>query len=406
MRVLVPVLLVALGCAPFLGACGENGRADGANRSGGASAASESAPVAVRAAPVVRASWERSVPAIGELRPEERVVVATKVPGRLAELAVDRGQRVRRGELVAALESREYELRVRAAEAAVSVTRAQLGLASEGDDDAVDPEASALVRFARAELERARLARERTLQLAREGVDSKAVSDQAEADFRAAESRLQEAFEQVAARRAELAEGRAELEIARAQLDETRIEAPFDGVVAARLTATGAYLATGAPVAELVRVDPLRLVLEVAERDAARVRPGQTVRVRLAGIADELAGVVDRIAPALAADSRTLAVEADLPNPEGALRAGAFADARIVVAPDEDALAVPLAAVVSFAGLDKVFVVRAGVVEERRVTLGRRADDRAEVLAGLEEGEAVVLEPGKLRSGARVRVEE
>jgi RND family efflux transporter MFP subunit len=316
---------------------------------------------------------------------------------------------VRRGELVASLEAREYELRVLAAEAAVSVTRAQLGLQHEGGDDAVDPEASALVRRARAELERARLARERAMALAAEGVDSRAMSDRAEADFRAAESELQAAFEEVAARRAELAERRAELAIARAQLDETRIEAPFDGVVAARLAATGAYLATGAPVAELVRVDPLRLVLQVAERDAGAVRLGQTVRLRLAGVEGERAGAIARIAPALAPDSRMLAVEADLPNPpdpDRELRAGAFADARIVVAPEEDALAVPLEAVVSFAGLDKVFVVRDGVVEERRITLGRRAGDRAEVLAGLEEGEAVVLAPGRLRSGARVRAAE
>jgi multidrug efflux pump subunit AcrA (membrane-fusion protein) len=124
MRAAVLLVLAASG-APFLGACGREGRAD---PSGAAQAASESAPLEVRTALVVRARWERSVPAVGELRPDERVVVATKVPGRLAELAVDRGQRVRRGELVASLEAREYELRVLAAEAAVSVTRAQLGL--------------------------------------------------------------------------------------------------------------------------------------------------------------------------------------------------------------------------------------------------------------------------------------
>jgi RND family efflux transporter MFP subunit len=387
----------------------------------GARAASESAPVEVRTTLVALASFERSVPALGELAPYERVVLATKVPGRLAELRVDRGDEVVRGAVLAALEAREYELRVRAAEAAVTSARALLGLAAAPGDgpeadavaldavalDVVDPEATAAVRLARAELERARLERERTAALAREGVDSQALADRAEADYRAAESRLQEAFELVAARRAALAQRRAELEIARAQLAETRIEAPFDGAVVARLTATGAYLAIGAPVLELVRLDAPRLVLEVGERDAVRVRVGQSVRARLAGTEGELAGRVTRLAPALARDGRALVVEAELDGLDlfgGALRPGAFAEVRLVVEPAAQALALPIEAVVSFAGLDKAFVVRGERVEERRLSLGQRAGEHVEVLSGLAAGDEVVLAPGKLTTGARVRV--
>lgn len=367
-------------------------------------AASESAPHEVRVALVARESWERSVPALGELAPFERVTLATKVPGRLAELFVDRGDVVKRGQVLAVLEAREYELRVQAAEAAVGTARALLGLPPDSADDALEPEATAAVRLATALLQRARLERERAQALAREGVDSQAVSDTAEADFRAAESRLQEAFELVGARRATLAQRRAELEIARAQLAETRIEAPFDGRVAARLTATGAYLGVGAALFELVDEDPLRLVLEVGERDAGLVRAGQRVRAEVEGLATELEGPIARLAPALAAQSRTLVVEVDVSAPDARLRAGAFVEARIVVAPDERVLTLPVETLVSFAGIDKAFVVREGKSEERRVVLGRREPTRVEVLSGLQEGEEVVLAPGKLGGDEALRV--
>jgi len=404
---LVRVFLVA-----SLSACAPGGKGDAAR------SASESAPREVRTALVRHEDWERSVPAVGELAPYERVTLAAKVPGRLESLAADRGDEVKRGQVLATLESLDYELRARAAEAAVSSARAVLGLPAasadgtdgdaggpdKGDADKVEADNTAAVRLARAELERVRLDRERSVALARDGVDSQALVDRNEADFRAAESRLQEAYELVETRRAALAQRRAELEIARAQLAETRIEAPFDGRVVARLTATGAYLAIGAPVLELVRIDPLRLVLDVSEREAALVRAGQSVRARVEGWPQELTGVVGRLAPALARDSRALVVEIEVHAPEALLRPGAFAQGRVVVAAAEPALTLPSAAVVSFAGLDKAYVVRDGRTEERRLTLGRREAARVEVLGGLAEGEEVVLAPDKLGGGVAVRV--
>jgi len=361
-------------------------------------------PVEVRTAPVERVGFERSVAAAGELLPHERARLATKVPGRVAELLVDRGDEVREGDVLARLEEREFAVRVRAAEAAVGTARAVLGLPEADGGDELDPEATSAVRLARAQLERARLALERSRQLASEGFDSKSVLDTAEADFRTAEARLQEAFELVAARRATLAQRRAELDIARTQLAETRILAPFDGRIEARRTATGAYLAVGDDLFEVVRTSPLRLVLEVSERDAGPVRVGQLVRARVTGVEEELSGPIRRLSPALALDSRALLAEVELANPEGRLRAGAFAEGRIVVDPAEEALGVPPEAVTSFAGLSKALVVEDGVARERRLELGRRTTERVEVRAGLAEGERVVLAPGKLAPGSPVKV--
>jgi HlyD family secretion protein len=386
-------LLLATACGP--------GAKPGASPAGPGAGA---APVEVRTARVARAPFERSVAAVGELAAFERVVVATKVTGRLGELFVDRGDAVAKGAPIGALESREYELRLRQAEAALETVRAQLGLAPGGEDDTLDPEATAVVRLARAELERARLDRERAQALAREGVDSKAVSERAESDFLSAQGHLQESFEIVAARRATLVQRRAELGLARAQLEETRIEAPFDGFVVERRAATGAYLGVGAALVELVRTDPLRLVLEVGEREAGALRVGQTVRARIEGREELLLGVLARLSPAFEADSRMLAVEAELPNPGGRLRPGSFAEARIVTATEELVLCVPPAVLVSFAGLEKAFVVRDGELVERRLVLGRREAERVEVLEGLAQDEEVVLSPGKLAGGTAVRV--
>jgi len=366
-------------------------------------AASESAPRDVRGATLVRVPSERLLFATGEIEPDERVTVATKVPGRLAAIVAERGLAVQQGEVLARLEAREYELRTAQAEAALGAARALLGLA-DGASDAVESEATAAVRLARAGLERARLERERAQALAREGVDSQAAFERAETDLRAAESRLQEAFELVATRRATLAQRRAELEIARAQLGETTLEAPFEGLVLARLVSPGAYLAIGDGVCELVRIDPLRLVLELPAADAARVAPGTEVRATLAGEAAPLVGKVTRLAPALSAASRTRALEVALANPERRPLAGAFAEAHLVLASADGALLVPLTALRSFAGLDKLLVVVDGLVEERRLTLGVPRDGLVEVLAGATAGDVYVLEPGSLAAGARVRV--
>lgn len=364
---------------------------------------SESAPVDVRVGTLARAPRERLLFATGELQPDERVTVATKVPGRLASIEAERGLVVRAGQVLARLEAREYELRVAQAEAALAAARALLGVA-EGSEEEVASEATAAVRLARAGQERARLDRERARALAQEGVDSQAALDRAETELRAAESRLQEALELVSARRATLTQRRVELEIARAQLAETTLEAPFDGIVQARQVSPGAYLAIGDGVCELVRVDPLRLVLDLPAADAARVAPGTEVRALRAGEREPLLGRVTRLAPALAGGSRTRAVEVALENRENRPLAGAFVEAHLVLDAAASTLCVPPGAVRTFAGLDKLLLVVDGVVEERRVGLGPPQDGLVEVLSGAAEGDVYVLEPGSLAAGARVRV--
>lgn len=367
-----------------------------------ATAAPTSEAREVRTVRVQREDFARTVTATGELAPFEAATLATKVAGRLERLDVDVGTRVKLGDPIASIETRDLELRIATARAQVAAARARLGLAFEGDEDDVVAQSAPLVRAAQAELDDARRSHERVVALQKGGVESQASFDTAEARLRTAESDLQDALEEIQNRRAVLAQRRAELAQAEQALADARITAPFDGAIAERLAGTGDYLAVGASVARLVRFDPLRVKLTLSERDAALVEIGQALRVRVEGESEPRTARLVRASPQIDSRSRTLAVEAELENSDGRVRAGAFARAEILLGLDQ-AVSVPLESLVVFAGVEKVLLVRDGAVEERRVTTGRRVDGRVEIVSGLAEGDEVVVAPGNLQGGARVR---
>jgi RND family efflux transporter MFP subunit len=377
-----------------------------------ATASPENAPTAgeattreVRVLPAVEVQVPRTVAVTGTLTAEELVVLSLKVTGRLAELAVDLGSAVRRGQMVARLDATDFRLRLEQAEAALHQARARLGLDPRSPDDGVDPEQTSLVRQARAVLDEARLSRDRMTRLAEQELVARAQLDAAIAAERVAEGRYQDAIEEVRNRQAILAQRRSELELARQALADTVLRAPIEGMIRERRAAVGEYLAAGTPVATLVRVHPLRLVVAVPEREAAGIRVGQEVRVSVEGDAAVYRGRVARLSPSIQEQSRTLTMEAEIPNEQGRLRPGAFAKVDIIVAADEPVVFVPASAIVIFAGIEKVLTVRDGRAAELRVQTGRRQGERVEIVAGLKPGEPVVVEPGNLVAGQPVTVQ-
>lgn len=376
----------------------------GASATAGRAASAAAEPREVEVVVAREESLSRSVTVSGTLAAEEQVVLSFKVPGRLEALLVDLGSRVSAGQPLARLAPADFALRVSQAEAALQQARVRLGLDPRGDSDSIDPERTAVVREARAVLDEAQLRRDRVATFVQRGISSRAELDSAEAALKVADSRYQDALDEVRTRQALLEQRRVEFAIARQQQEDATLEAPFSGMIRERTAALGQFLAAGTPVATLVRVDPLRLRLEVPEREAARVRAGQTVKVRVEGDDTEHPGRVVRLSPAIAEDSRTLLVEVEVTNRTGRLRPGAFATGDIVVDVADPAVIVPASAVVTFAGIDKVVTVDAGKAVEKRVELGRREGDRVEVVEGLRAGERVIVDPGNLVSGDAVKV--
>jgi len=359
--------------------------------------------------PVAPARLEQVIDISGTLAADEHVTLATKVAGRLATIGVDLASPVQQGQLIAQIETTDYEFGVQQAIASLGQARAQLGLAARGSGRRVDVDATALVRQAQATLEEARANEARQAQLAGEGLTPQAELDAARATLVRAEASLQSAREEVRLREAQMRQRESELEIARQRLADTAIRSPLDGIVLARRASRGEYLAAGAAVAEVVRVNPLRLRLAVPEREAISLKGGQAVSVRVSGQSGpepqaQYHGVVARLAPSLDAQTRSLLIEADIENP-GTLRPGNFVQARIVVG-QRDVLTVPQTALVTFAGLQKVILVDAGKAVERPVTTGEVRGDAIEIVSGLKVGESVVDSPGQLQQGMPVHVAE
>ena len=364
------------------------------------------APRPVRLVSAVLEKVPRTVETTGTLGADEQVVLGTKVPGRLREIAVDLGSRVHKGQVVGRIDASDYQHRLEQAVAALQQARARLGLSPDGTDDRVDPEQTAIVRQARAVLDEAKLTLDRMTKLWDQQLIARSQLDSAQFGLQSAEGRFQDALEEVRNRQAVLVQRRAEVELARQQLADTALLSPIDGAVSQRQASPGEYLAAGAPVATLVRTHPLRLRLTVPEREAASVKVGQSVRVKVEGDPTGYQGTVVRLSPQIAELNRTLLIEAEVPNERGLLRPGAFTKAEVVTQLDQPIVTVPASSIVVFAGVEKVMSVKDGKSVEIRVETGRRQGDRVEVVSGLRGGEPVVIQPGNLAGGQPVTVEK
>lgn len=291
---------------------------------------------------------------------------------RIAEVLVEVGDTVRRGQPLVRLDARTLEVKARQADAALAQARASLTLA-------------------RADSERGKSLLEQKL-------ISTADADVLTANLLRAEAQLTTA--------------EADRDAARLSLGFATLAAPENGIVAARPAQPGQVVAAGAELVQLIRDGRLEWRAELAEKDLTRVRDGTVVE--LTGPAGELIpGRVRTVSPALDPDTRTGLVYADLPDP-GVLRAGMFAQGRIVLG-TTPALAIPRESVVFRDGLPYVFVTKpqdgaaAGnpvvKVEQRRISTGIQQGDLTEVLGGIDAADQVVVRgAGFLSDGVLVRV--
>ncbi|MFO1400161.1 MAG: efflux RND transporter periplasmic adaptor subunit [Steroidobacteraceae bacterium] len=290
-----------------------------------------------------------AVYATGTVEPTIAVPIAPRAAGRLVQLAVDEGAKVRRGQLLARLE-----------DANLRQAAAQL---------------EAQARLARQTLERARM-------LLQKGLGSVADRDKAQADSEAADAALARSRE---------------------ELGFMTLLAPAAGVIIRRDGEIGQYIAVNQPILHMQAAGPapLRISAEVDEEDIAQVSVGQEVVIHADAFPDQVFdGTVTEITPAGDASTRSFRVRIGLAAATP-LRVGMTADANIILSRHEDALLVPATALVD----GSVWVVRNGALAKLAVRTGVRGEGSVEILEGVGEQDAIVGVPGPdLHAGQRVRL--
>jgi RND family efflux transporter MFP subunit len=361
-------------------------------------------PVAVTTDVATERRIARFIRVSGTLTPEEEADVAAETPGRVVSTPVERGTPVATGAELVRIASTEADAQAREAEANVAQVEARLAMTG---NDRLDIERVPEVANARAAADQANADFERTQMLMDRHLLSTAEFEQRRTQAETASRQLDVARNSAQQQYQSLLAARARLSLARKALADTSVRAPFDGVIGERLVSVGDYVVRGTKVAHVMRVSNLRVELTIPEQYISTVAAGRPVAFEVDAYPGRtFTGRVRYVSPALKADTRTLLVEALVPNESRLLKPGFYATARIEQASPSPALVVPASAVRAGAGASRVFVVAGARVEERVIALGDAVDgDRMEVTGGLKAGERVTTSNvAQLTDGARIAV--
>jgi RND family efflux transporter MFP subunit len=345
-------------------------------------------PVAVS----VRAAPERPLPTrldvTGTLMADAQTDIASESEQRIVEIAVERGQYVSAGQVVARLDDQDAKNLVHEAEATEDQIRERLGLV---DGQLFDALKTPEVQQARATMDRAEADYKRFVQLLDEGAVSRAEHDLRRADYLAAKAQYETTVNQMRQLYQSLLAQKVRVAMARKAVEDTTVRAPFSGIIAEKAVNVGRFMKKGDRVATIVRIDPLRIELTIPEGAVAAVRKGQRVSFAVQSYPDRtFEGTIAYVGPAVRAESRALVVEAIVPNPRGLLQPGLFATAHIELPAARPSVLVPTDAVRNEGGVFKLFVAKNDRAEARIVQVGREAGGSVEIVRGLQAGERVV----------------
>ncbi|MGE0126527.1 MAG: efflux RND transporter periplasmic adaptor subunit [Blastocatellales bacterium] len=382
-------------------ACGKSQAKDEAAATSNPQPMAAPTPVDVATTPAITRNLQRDVEVVGSFAADEEVVVSAQAAGELSQLNVDFGSYVSQGQVIATIDQRDAKLKVEQAEATLKQTLARLGM-KEGAT--FDSSHNADVRVAKSQLDWAKMDLDRAAKLIENGDIPRSSYDEKLTAYNLAQARYQAALDSVNQQLAVIEQQKAALALAKKAVTDTVVRSPIGGAVKEKHAARGSYLTINGKIVTLVKINPLRLRADIPESSAAAVRTGQTVNVTVDAFPNRtFTGRVVRIGPSLDEKTRALTVEAEVANSGNMLRPGMFAKSRLITSANAPAVMVPQRAVVTAAGLSKVFAIENGKAVERIVKTGATDGDLIEIVEGVKDGETIATSNlDRLQTGAAV----
>lgn len=323
----------------------------------------------------------------GSLQALTEAPILARADGYLKTRLVDLGDRVKAGQPLAEIEAPELDHQIQQAQATVDQAEAAL------------EQAQANLTQGQSNRDLARITAGRWKTLAAEGVVSQQDNDQYQAQFTSQNANVQALEKAVLAQRSNIAAAKANF----ARLQDVQsyrvVKAPFDGVVTLRNVDVGALVTTGNTLLyRIAQTGTLRTYVNVPQVSAKSVHVGQRAQLTFSDFPGRrFSGLVKRTANALDPASRTMLVEVEVPNGDGALFPGLYADVTLISERANPPLLIPAQAMVVRANGAQVAVVQPdGTVHLQRVGVGRDYGDRVEIVQGIQEGTTILASPGDI----------
>ncbi len=351
-----------------------------------AAAVSSIPPAAVVAAD--RAPLSNTLNVAGGFFPFQEVELHAKVAGYIKHIHVDIGDQVHTGQVLATLDIPEITAQVQGADAGVRQTQEQITrarseiLRAQANYDAVHSAAQRLQQASDA----------------RPGLIAQQELDDALAKDRAGAAQVDAAKSAYSATQEQLGVSQADRQHYSSMADYSRITAPFNGIVTWRYADTGSLIQAGTsnagsmPVVKVAQVDVLRLRLPVPESLAAFIKIGDSASIHVGATGKTFTGTVARNTGALDSSTRSMQVEIDVPNRDGKLNPGMYADVSLNIQRAGNALVVPVQAVDHTGSQPFVMLVdSSNRVQKRAVQVGVSTANRTEILSGLNAGDRVIV---------------
>ncbi|MBA2702972.1 MAG: efflux RND transporter periplasmic adaptor subunit [Blastocatellia bacterium] len=363
--------------------------------------AAQPAAVDVTTAPAIVRELPQYFEANGSLTGDEQTDVAPSMAGKVVAIGVDLGSYVKRGQMIVRLDDVDAKLRVQQQQAQVDQMKASLRQAEEKvgvrPGQAFDLNKIPEVVNAKVMRDLAEKNLRRSEKLIESGDVSRSQYDQQKAQrdqlrevYESALSLARQNYAAVMTARANVANAESQLNLARRNLSYALVFSPIDGFVSERNADLGEYVSPTTKVATIVRINPLRVRIDIPEQAIPAISVGQSVSVTTSAWPDKnFSGRIARVSPNVTPASRTLTVEAEVENGSGALKPGQFATVRILQSRAQPAVLVPARAVRTESGVSRVFVIKDGHAQERVVQLGQTEGDLVQIKNGIAGDEQV-----------------
>jgi RND family efflux transporter MFP subunit len=336
-----------------------------------------------------RGTLSNTLTLAGQFQPYQEIEVHAKVSGYVQHIYVDIGDRVRAGQTLAVLEIPELDAQLKGTQAELLHSKDEV-VRAEHEVTRAESDYSAL---------HAAYTRLQQASEARPGLIAEQELDDSRSRDLAAGAQVDAAKAALAAAKQQTAVADADRMRVSALAAYATVTAPLNGVITWRYADTGALIQAGTssntqsmPLVKLAQSDILRLRLPVPESAVPSIHAGSPVQVEVKAVGRTFAGKVVRFTRSVSLDTRTMETEIDVENADLSLTPGMYADTSIELEHADNALSIPVQAVVQAAKERYVLLVDAqGRVRKRTVELGQQTSDRAEILQGLSEKDQVIV---------------